>query len=66
VTGNSGDLSWSRSWAQTAKIKSVFTEKAKETARKLLAMEWLLKYGTRCGLLVLRKQLFSIQKVQVA
>jgi len=29
VTGNSEDLSWSRSWAQAAKVKSVFTETEK-------------------------------------
>jgi hypothetical protein len=48
VTGNSGDLSWSRSWAQAAKMKSVFTEtaKKKKPAQKILATVWLLKYGT--------------------
>lgn len=66
MTGNSADLSWSRSWAQAAKIKSLSQKRQTPPAGKLLATEWLLKYGTGCGLLALRKQMFSIQKVQVA
>ena len=33
-------------------------------ARKLPATEWLLKHGTLCGLLALRKQMLLIQQVQ--